>query len=99
MLTGTIEYNLRAGAAHCSNAAIQAAVASVGLDDVIQQLPSGIRTRVGPAGVSLGRREMQLLGLARALVQHPAILLIGMYAVDAAVSSLLTVLMHLPHIR
>ena len=55
----------------------------VGLEDFINNLPSGIETKTGENGISMSLGERQRLGICRALYRKPEILIL-----DEATSSL-----------
>jgi len=83
LLDDTVEQNMRLGAEHASHQALRLAAETACIDDVIERLPAGYRTRLGGAGVRLSGGQRQRLAVARALVQQPRLLLL-----DEATSSL-----------
>lgn len=48
----------------------------LGLSDWVQQLPQGLNTQIGPAGMMLSGGERQLIGLARAFYGKPRIVVL-----------------------
>jgi ATP-binding cassette, subfamily C, bacterial exporter for protease/lipase len=48
----------------------------LGLSDWVQQLPEGLNTQIGPAGMMLSGGERQLVGLARAFYGKPRIVVL-----------------------
>jgi ATP-binding cassette, subfamily B, multidrug efflux pump len=83
LLAGTIASNIRLGNPDISDDAIRRAVAAVGADRFIGQLPRGIDTTVVERGATLSLGQRQLLSLARALAFDRPILLL-----DEATSSM-----------
>lgn len=59
-----------------SQAEIEHAVASCQLGQVLAHLPEGLESRVGRQGAKLSAGERQRIGLARALLQSPAVLVL-----------------------
>lgn len=74
----TVLYNLLWGlpAGRVPEARVQAALAQVGLTDIIAALPDGVRTRLGERGARLSGGQRQRLCIARALLADPAILVL-----------------------
>ncbi|MCG3135814.1 MAG: putative multidrug resistance ABC transporter ATP-binding/permease protein YheH [Planctomycetes bacterium] len=82
LFAGTIEENLRIGDPRLTREKLLAACAAVGADRLLSRLPDGIDTVVAERGASLSTGERQLLAMARALAQDPAVLVL-----DEATSS------------
>ncbi|MBD2182267.1 ABC transporter ATP-binding protein [Planktothrix sp. FACHB-1355] len=83
IFNGTLLDNLRYGNLNASLEQVQAACRIARLDEVIQQMPQGYHTLVGERGVRLSGGQRQRLGIARALLVDPDILIF-----DEATSSL-----------
>ncbi|MFB2968082.1 ABC transporter ATP-binding protein [Aerosakkonema sp. BLCC-F183] len=83
IFNGTLLDNLRYGNINASLEQVQEACRIARLDEVIQQMPQGYHTIVGERGVRLSGGQRQRLGIARALLVDPDILIF-----DEATSSL-----------
>jgi ATP-binding cassette subfamily B protein len=83
LFNGTLLENLTYGNPQANFAQIQAACRVARADDFIQQLPEGYQTIVGERGMRLSGGQRQRLGIARALIMEPDVLVF-----DEATSSL-----------
>ncbi len=82
LLDASIRANIEFGR-DATEEEIARAVAIVGLDTLLKQLPEGLETRVGERGARLSGGERQRVALARAILK-PA----GLYLFDEATSAL-----------
>ncbi len=83
VFNGTVLDNLRYGKADATFAEVEEASRISRLDEVIKTLPNGYYTVVGERGVRLSGGQRQRLGIARALLVEPDVLVF-----DEATSSL-----------
>lgn len=83
VFNGTVFANLRYGNPKASFEQVEAACRIARVDEFIHQLPAGYNTIVGERGVRLSGGQRQRLGIARALVVDPDVLIF-----DEATSSL-----------
>jgi ATP-binding cassette, subfamily B, bacterial len=83
IFNGTILDNLRYGNPTADATMVEEACRMARVDDFIQDLPQGYATLVGERGVRLSGGQRQRLGIARALIVNPNVLVF-----DEATSSL-----------
>lgn len=83
LFNDTIRANIAFARPDADEAAIWAAADAAELDDFIRGLPDGMETRVGERGLKLSGGERQRVGIARALLADPRILIL-----DEATSAL-----------
>ncbi len=83
LFNDTLRFNLSYAKPDASDAEILTAARSAQLSDFIQSLPEGLDTRVGERGLKLSGGEKQRVGIARAILRNPPILIL-----DEATSSL-----------
>ncbi|MGN0833152.1 MAG: ABC transporter ATP-binding protein [Kiritimatiellia bacterium] len=76
LFSGTIRDNITLRDPAFTETDIKAALASSGLDDLVERLPDGLETRVGLRGQSLSGGEKQRLAIARALIRKPGLLVL-----------------------
>ena len=76
LLDDTIRENIRLGKTDATDSELEAVSALVGLHDLIQRLPNGYDTTVGPRGERLSGGQRQLVAIARAVLRDPSILLL-----------------------
>ncbi len=72
---GSIRDNLLMGASHVSEADLLEAARLACLDEVLAQLPEGLESQVGERGERLSGGQRQAVGIARALVRKPSLLI------------------------
>lgn len=72
----SIADNLCLGNTRLTRAELRAALSLVSLDDVVEQLPKGLDTLLGPLGHPLSRGEVIRLKIAAAILAKPRVLLL-----------------------
>src|SRR5919206_836187 len=82
LFAGTIMENIRYGRLDASDAEVEAAARAANAHEFISRLPEGYQTRLGERGGTLSQGQRQLLGITRAILADPRILIL-----DEATSS------------
>ncbi|MDS9470054.1 ABC transporter ATP-binding protein [Paracoccus sp. MBLB3053] len=76
LIEGTVGENIRFGRPDAPSERMSEICEAVEILDVIEALPQGFDTPIGAAGSSLSGGQRQRLGLARALIRDPEILIL-----------------------
>ncbi|MFM8330356.1 MAG: ABC transporter ATP-binding protein [Candidatus Methylumidiphilus sp.] len=76
LFSGSILDNLRLAAPTASDEELIAAARELGADEVLERLPHGYRTEVGPLGAHLSHGQRQLVCLVRAYLADPGVLVL-----------------------
>jgi len=76
LFAGSVLDNLRLAAPRADDDALVAAARALGADEVLERLPQGYGTEVGPLGSFLSHGQRQLVCLVRAYLANPAVLVL-----------------------
>lgn len=76
LISGTLEDNLRMGKLNASSEEINNVIKAAGLDELINQLPEGLQTKVSEKGSSLSGGQRQRITFARALLSKAPLLIL-----------------------
>ncbi len=92
LLNGTLLENIGLGDPDVERAEVIQALREVGLMDMVDDLPNGLDTHVGPGGIGLSGGQRQRVGIARALVGHKKLIIFDepTSALDAHLERLIT---------
>jgi ABC-type multidrug transport system fused ATPase/permease subunit len=82
LFSGTLMENIRYGRLDATDAEVEAAARAAYAHDFIERLPQGYQSKIGERGGTLSQGQRQLLGIARAILANPRILIL-----DEATSS------------
>jgi ABC-type multidrug transport system fused ATPase/permease subunit len=90
LIDSTVDANIRIARAEADAAAVHEAAELAGLGDVIDAFPDGMQHWIGPQGSNLSGGQRQRLGLARAILRDPDILILdeATSALDAAIEKI-----------
>ncbi|RVE66814.1 hypothetical protein OJAV_G00111170 [Oryzias javanicus] len=76
LLSGSIRDNITYGLSDCSMEEIREATCKANAHDFIMKLDKGYDTEVGEGGGQLSKSERQRIGIARALIRKPQVLIL-----------------------
>ena len=76
LFSGDVLSNLRSGRPDASDEELIAACRELGADHVLERLPQGYHTEVGPEGNHLSQGQRQLVCLVRAFLADPSVLVL-----------------------
>lgn len=76
LFNDTIKYNIQYGRLNATDEEVEAAARAASIHDQILQFPEGYDTLVGERGLKLSGGEKQRVGLARAFLKQPEVVLL-----------------------
>jgi thiol reductant ABC exporter CydD subunit len=76
LFSGTLAENLRLGDPAAGDAALAAAIAAAGLEELLTRLPRGLDTVVGERGTTLSSGERHRVAIARAVLHNGSVVLL-----------------------
>jgi subfamily B ATP-binding cassette protein MsbA len=76
LFTASVQANIACGDFHFTEADVRDAAKLVGADEVIERLPQGFATTIGEHGIRLSPGESLLVGLSRAVLRSPSLLIV-----------------------
>ena len=76
LFSASIRENIRIGQPDSDDEQVEAAARAAGLDEVVAGLPLGLETIVGSGGRKLSGGQQQRIGIARAILRSPTLLLL-----------------------
>jgi len=76
LFSGSVLDNLRMARPNATDAELISAATALGADEVLERLPAGYQTQVGPLGAHLSHGQRQLVCLVRAYLADPAVLVL-----------------------
>lgn len=82
ILDTTIADNVRLGAPNATDEEVWAALEMAELADEVRAMPDGLETRTGQDGTQLSGGQAQRLGLARALIMHPYVVVLDEFSAN-----------------
>lgn len=75
LFSGTVRDNITYGLDNVSDEEVYKVIMSVGLEDLIDEMPNGIHTQLGEHGGKLSGGQRQRISIARALLRKPKIII------------------------
>lgn len=76
LVAGSLSKNLRYRVRRPKTGELEAVIQLAGLEPLVRRLPAGLQTNVGPGGAALSEGERARIGLARALLGTPTLLVL-----------------------